>query len=235
MNKVSPMIALSTLIFLSLSGLPLTGQVVIAEKGRPVAEIVVAPDAGPTEKYAADELWFFLHFMIGAAVPVIESGSAQSAASPGTGRLLVGEVAVRLADPDFRSASLKPAEVIVRTQGSDIILAGGSPRGTLYAVYTFLEDVLGCRWWTSTAWRIPRRPTLTVPPVAIRLAPPPAHRHAFWFVAFDPFWAARNKANGLRAGGDDVRGGGHVSEGVVHTVYSIIPPASVVRHKYLDI
>jgi hypothetical protein len=202
-----------------------SGQGVIAEKGKPKAVIVVAADAGRVEKYAADELAFFLHFMVGAPVSSAVAGSAEAGAVPGSSRLLVGEGAVRLVDPGFRSAALKAEEIIVRSQGSDLILAGGSPRGTLYAVYTFLEDVLGCRWWTPTAWHVPRRPSLTVPSVAIRYAPPLEYREPFWFTAFDPEWAARNKANGTRAGGDDVRGGRHVYEGFVHTFYALIPPA----------
>jgi len=109
------------------------------------------------------------------------------------------------------------------------MLVGGSPRGTLYAVYTFLEDVVGCRWWTRSAQRIPRKRSLTIPGLSIRYAPPLEYREPFWFVAFDPVWAARNKANGTRAGGDDIRGGHHVYEGFVHTFSSLIPP-----EKYFD-
>ncbi len=243
MKKASTTIWVSASVLLALAG-SASGQLVIADRGRPAAKIVVASDAPPTERYAAEELGFFLHFIIGAPVPLIASVPAEpdnipfdlslapfspplpaARARRSTSRLLVGEGAVRLADPGFRSASLKPEEIIVRTQGSDLILAGGSPRGTLYAVYALLEDVLGCRWWTPTAWRIPRRPTLTVPSIAIRTAPPLEYREPFWFVAFDPEWAARNRANGTRAGGDDLRGGRHVYEGFVHTFYSILPPA----------
>ncbi|MCK7480528.1 MAG: DUF4838 domain-containing protein [Candidatus Moduliflexus flocculans] len=42
-------------------------------------------------------------------------------------------------------------------------------------------------------------------------------------------WAARNKANGTRAGGDALRGGRQVYEGFVHTFYTLIPPG-----KYFD-
>jgi hypothetical protein len=204
-------------VFLALSGASFA-QLRIAEKGRAMAKIVLAPDACPTERFAADELGFFLHFVIGGPIPIVAE------APPTESRLLVGEGAVRLADPNFDSRALKPEEIIVRTKGRDLLLAGGSPRGTLYAVYTFLEEAVGCRWWTPTAWHLPRKPTLSIPPISVRYAPPLEYREPFWFVAFDPFWAARNKANGTRAGGDDIRGGHHVYEGFVHTFYSLIPP-----------
>jgi hypothetical protein len=195
-----------------------SAEVVIAKRGKALAQIVVAADAGRTEKYAADELGFFLRFVTGGIF------SISSGAPPGKSRLLVGEGAAKLAVPGFSAADLEAEEIVVRSVGRDIILAGGSPRGTLYAVYSFLEDVVGCRWWSQTAWRLPHRSTLIIPDVSIRYAPPLEYREPFWFVAFDPEWAARNKANGIRAGGDDLRGGRHIYEGFVHTFYSLIPP-----------
>jgi len=190
----------------------------IARRGKAAARIVLAPDASETEKWAADELSFFLHLSAGCPVPVTNDFA------PYENRLLVGERAARLADPGFDAKSLRPEEIIVQTAGRDLILAGGSPRGTLYAVYTFLEDVVGCRWWTQAVWNVPKKPVLSVGPISVRYAPPLEYREPFWFVAFDPFWAARNRANGARAGGDDRRGGRHVYEGFVHTFYPLIPP-----------
>ena len=193
-------------------------DVEIARRGKAAARIVLAPDASETEKWAADELSFFLHLSAGCPVPVTNDFA------PYENRLLVGERAARLADPGFDAKSLRPEEIIVQTAGRDLILAGGSPRGTLYAVYTFLEDVVGCRWWTQAVWNVPKKPVLSVGPISVRYAPPLEYREPFWFVAFDPFWAARNRANGARAGGDDRRGGRHVYEGFVHTFYPLIPP-----------
>jgi len=193
------------------------GGVEIAKNGKAVAKIVLAEDAGETEKWAADELAFFLHLSTGCPIPVVDDST------PYENRVLVGEGAASLAGSGFDAKSLQAEEIVVQTEGSDLILAGGSPRGTLYAVYSFLEDVVGCRWWTRDAWNIPRKPTLVVAPLSIRYAPPLEYREPFWFVAFDPVWAARNKANGIRAGGDDRRGGRHVYEGFVHTFYSLIP------------
>lgn len=193
-------------------------DVKIARKGKAAAKIVISADAGETEKWAADELAFFLHLSTGCAIPVV------SDPIPYQNRLLVGEGAAKLAGTGFDAKSLQPEEILVQTEGHDLILAGGSPRGTLYAVYAFLEDVVGCRWWTQAVWNVPRKPSLAIGPVSIRYAPPLEYREPFWFVAFDPFWAARNKVNGIRAGGDDRRGGRHVYEGFVHTFYPLIPP-----------
>jgi len=206
---VASLTALTSASFASLT---------IAWGGKAMAAVVVADGASDTEKQAAQDLAFFLHIVTGGEFAVT------SAAPTTGGRLLVGEGAARLADPSFSAAALAPEEIVVRSTGSDLILAGGSPRGTWYAVATFLEDVVGCRWWTSTASRMPRRPTLKVGSVSLRYSPPLEYREPFWYVAFDDFWAARNKANGIRSGGDDLHGGRHVYEGFVHTFYPLIPP-----------
>lgn len=197
---------------------PALARIRIAAGGRPAVRIVVAPDATATERFAADELALFLHIVTGATFPVSEDPGR-----PG-GRLLVGPGASAPLAAGLDLSTLAPEEILVRSAGGDLVLAGGSPRGTLYAVYAFLEDVVGCRFWTATASRIPWRPALAVPDLAIRFKPPLEYREPYWYVAFDEAWAARNMANGTRAGGDALRGGRQVYEGFVHTFYALIPP-----------
>jgi hypothetical protein len=205
-------------IALSLGTPAAASDLIISRGGRAKVRIVVSNAAPETERQAAGEISLFLHIVTGADFPV--AGDAPE----GTGRLLVGQAAARLADPGFSAASLASEEFLIRSSGDDLILAGGSPRGTLYAAETFLEDVVGCRWWTPTASSLPWRPTLKVRPLSIRTSPPLEYREPFWFVAFDDVWSARNKTNGIRSGGSDLYGGRHVYEGFVHTFYSIIPP-----------
>ena len=219
---------ISPLLILLVAGVavmttPLRASTELAHHGRTEARIVVAPGASETERFAAEELALFLHIVTGAAFPITEDAGQTG------GRLLVGLAAAREASPDIAGPGLSPEEIVVRTEGNDIVLAGGSPRGTLYAVYAFLEDVVGCRWWTGTASRMPWKPSLSVEDVSIRFKPPLEYREPYWYVAFDPVWAARNKANGTRAGGDALRGGRQVYEGFVHTFSVLIPP-----EKYFD-
>ncbi len=217
-----PIRSVKTFVLVIIAVLILTtagaAQIVIARGGRAVAAVVVSENASATELQAAREIAFFLHIVTGGDFAIV------SAAPPSRPRLLVGEGAARIADPAFAAASLAPEEILIRSAGGDLILAGGSPRGTLYAVETFLEDVVGCRWWTSTASHIPWKPTLNIGPLSVRYAPPLEYREPFWYVAFDDIWSARNKANGIRSGGNDLYGGRHIYEGFVHTFYPLIPP-----------
>ncbi len=202
----------------SIAAGPAWAGMKLAVRGRSAARVVVAPGASETERFAAQELALFLHIVTGATFPVVEDPG------PAGGRLLVGLSAARWAASDLAGSGLAPEEIVVRSAGGDLVLAGGGPRGTLYAVYTFLEDVVGCRWWTGTASRIPWKPSLSIGSVSLRYRPPLEYREPYWYVAFDEVWAARNKANGTRAGGDALRGGRQVYEGFVHTFYSLIPP-----------
>ncbi len=209
---------LSLAVLAALSAAPLLADVAIARKGLSQARIVLAVDASETERTAARELAFFLHIVTGAEFPVaIDAGAAD------TSRLFVGLGAGKAADPGF-PAGLGAEEVYLATKGNDLYLAGGGPRGTLYSVYTFLEDVVGCRWWTRTASSLPHRPTLTVGSLAIRYKSPFEYREPYWYEAFEPIWAARNKTNGVQAGADDDHGGRQIYLGFVHTFYGLIPP-----------
>jgi len=190
----------------------------IAQDGTAKAVIVIAADATESERHAADELADFLRQITGAEFEI------QAPPAAGQSRLLIGPGAAKLAEANFSTDGLGSDGIVIRTVGDDLILAGGRPRGTLYAVYTFLEEHVGCRWWSSKASTIPVKPTLEIGTLNIRYVPPLEYRESFWFDAFDGDWAVRNKSNGNSERLDDKRGGKHKYEGFVHTFFPLIPP-----------
>ncbi len=191
----------------------------IARKGEAKAVVVAGADATEAERHAASELASFLRQITGAKF--------ETTAAPAHGakiRLLVGPDAAKLAESDFSTDGLGADGIVIRKVGKDLILAGGRPRGTLYAVYTFLEDELGCRWWSSKVSTIPKQATAKVGKLDVRYVPVLEYREPFWFDAFDGDWAVRNKSNGNSERLDEKRGGKHVYQGFVHTFYPLIPP-----------
>jgi hypothetical protein len=190
----------------------------IAEEGAAKAVIIVAPDSPEPEKHAAAELAEFLQQITGAKFETTYGFVS------GKSRILVGLKAAKLAIPNFSSKGLGSDGIVIRTIGNDLILAGGEPRGTLYAVYTFLEDHIGCRWWSSKVSTIPKKPTLKVGNLNVQYVPPLEYRESFWFDAFDGDWAVRNKSNGNSERLDAKRGGKHSYQGFVHTFFPLIPP-----------
>lgn len=183
--------------------------------------IVIAPDAPEPEQHAAKELAAFLDQITGG-----KPFELFSQKPPGSACFFVGLGAARQADPQFSTEGLGAEGIVIKDVGEDLILAGGQPRGTLYAVYTYLEEQCGCRWWSSTESTIPKGLQELPPKRAfnIRYVPPLEYRSAFWFDAFDGDWAARNKCNGQAHRLDAKHGGKHVYEGFVHTFYPLIPP-----------
>ncbi|HNS19439.1 MAG TPA: DUF4838 domain-containing protein [Sedimentisphaerales bacterium] len=203
---------------LTLCASPNLSAMTIAKDRRAEAIIVVRADASEPERYAAQELANFLEQVTGA-----EFMAVTEVVRPGP-CIFVGPDAAKQADPQFSTDGLGAEGIVLKTIGDNLILAGGRPRGTLYAVYTFLEDQLGCRWWSSTECTIPKKPTVSVDKLDVRYIPPLEYRSPFWTDAFEGNWSARNKANGQSHNLEVKHGGKHIYEGFVHTFFPLIPP-----------
>jgi len=202
--------------FLSL-GAAHVSAIEIARDGVGLVTIVTVDGTTPAEKHAARELADFLKQVTGTEIPITKIGETKSP------RILIGEQSAKRADPDFSVKGLGRDGLIIRTVGDDLILAGGRPRGTLYAAYTFLEDYVGCRWWTPDANYMPHKPTLKFDSLDIRYVPPLEYREPYWHIALNADWAVRNKVNGQFMPLDKKHGGKYKIAGFVHTFYGLLP------------
>jgi hypothetical protein len=163
----------------------------IASNGVAYAQIVIPDAAASVERTAAHELEAHLEQVTGADFAVV----AESAAAAGT-RLLVGDTAAaRRLIPGFDPAALAYDGIVLKTVGSDLILAGHPQRGTLYAVYTYLEDTVGVRWWTSDETFVPRTPVLALPSLDVRYAPKLRFRETYYLDSFNALFKTRLKGN----------------------------------------
>lgn len=198
-----------------------TGDFVIARNGHSDALIVVAPQAGAVETTAAKELQSQLAQVTGATLPIVSCDRAPG----GVPQILVGpSPRLSQAAPQLNLDALPADGIVIRTLGDRLILSGRPPRGTLYAVYTFLEDTVGCRWWTPTESFVPRRTTLAVAPLDVNYAPPISYREAYYRDAFEGVFAARSKCNGDHERVLPEYGGHQRFALFVHTFYQLLPP-----------
>ena len=122
------------------------------DSGRSAYRIVVADDASTTERYAAEELQYWLKQVGGANLSIV--GERKGTMGK---RILVGygnEVKrlVKAARPKADDQGFVYGNV-----GGDVYIYGGKEIGTLYGVYTFLENEMGCRWYTKDFSYIPRK------------------------------------------------------------------------------
>lgn len=211
----------AVLAFTSLWNSPCAGALVLAEAGASDLAIVTQPGATAAELNAAKELAETLQQITGAAfVPRAAGGAGLPARAVIVGP---GPLAKQLF-PDVPFETLAPEELVIQTKGDYLLLAGGRPRGTLYAVYQFLQEQCGVRWWTPWAAQVPKQPTLKVPDLSIRFRPTFESRDPFWFPAFNARWAVRNFSNSQSASIPEEWGGCIRYRGFVHTFFPLVPP-----------
>jgi len=189
------------------------------------ATIYLAPDAAPPERYAAEELRTHLARITGQDFPL-----HALPAPDGAPAILLGRTAAATLLPGFDWATLQEDGVLLKTVGQALVLAGATPRGTLYAVYEFLDQVLGCRWLTPTCSVMPPRETLEIGAIDHVYVPKLRYRDPFFSaVVHSGDWLARNRANSSMGGLEERHGGPWVYAGFAHTFYPLVPP-----EKYFD-
>lgn len=154
-------------LLMSLLLTPLAGNEA-ADPPEPVTRyaVVVGDEETSTaaERFAAEELALFLQKITGATFPIVKEDECDG---PG---IYVGQTQ-RAAGIGVDSGKLGEEEWVLRTTKDDLILTGGRPRGTLYAVYEFLETQAGCRWVTPNIEVIPVNRNLAIPTLDTRGQP----------------------------------------------------------------
>lgn len=192
----------------------------LAREGRALATVVLAATASPAERTAAEELALYLNRITGARFEVATEGPHW----PRGPALHVGPT--RLARHlGIRQEALGPEEWIVRRAGPNLLLCGGRPRGTLYAVYRLLDAHLGVRWWTPRDETVPKDAEPLPAAIDERGAPRFVYRDVFGTEGPREF-LARNRLNGHYARLGPERGG-TLSYGPpkqVHNFYLYVPP-----------
>ena len=213
---------MKTVLVLSLliaAVMPGRADLLLANKGAARHVIVVDPAATAPEHTAALELAATLRQISGAEFVVRTNTEAPERA------ILVGSgAAARRVFTAVPFDSLGAEELVIKTDGGRLLLAGGHPRGTLYAVSRFLQDQCGVRWWTPWASRIPKRETLRLGDLDRRAKPAFEYRESFWYPAFDADWSWRNGCNGHASRLTPDKGGLISYQGFVHTFYPLVPP-----------
>jgi hypothetical protein len=192
----------------------------LAQNGKTSYVISVAADAIPAEKTAATQVQKYLQQVTGATFAIASETDVKADAP----QILVGAGArVKALLPTEKWSALQSDAIIIKTVGKNIVLAGGRPRGSLYAAIQFLEDGVGCRWWTPTESAIPRKSTLNVPTQNVSYASPFAYREHYTTAAQkDPEFATFLRENGHHQTQDEAWGGHYKILGWCHTFEQLV-------------
>ena len=184
--------------------------------------VIVAPDAAPAEKTAGKELQRFLSRLSGKKVVLSESGKEV----PGTYKFYVGqtpEIKKALKIKDFNS--FKPDELRIFRKGNNFYFTGDRPRGSLYAVHTFLEDYCGMRFYAPDEICFPEKFVLPEK-VDFCFAPCFIFRETpFSPLRLNDAFAARRKVNGHWQKTSEAWGGHEKIWSFCHTFSVLMPPA----------
>ena len=188
--------------------------------GKSDYRIVISENASPSEEHAANELQEFLRQISGAKSPIVTDEIEKKSKE-----IILGDnkhLAQLGVNIDFDK--LGDEGFLIKTANDSLIIAGGRLRGTMYGVYTFLEDYLGCRWFSSKVSRIPKNRSIEIESIEDTQVPVLEYREPYYTDAFDADWAARNKMNSNSARLEERHGGKVKYSHFVHTFNSLLPP-----------
>jgi len=121
--------------------------------------VIVTPKRpDPAETTAARELQSALEQISGVRLNIVDETVMVDQRE-----IVVGATGLYDAAPLFAQYGARGEDgFLLKASGGRIVIAGGSPRGTLYGVYAFLEEQLGCRWYAPGVTYIPSLGTVRV-------------------------------------------------------------------------
>lgn len=183
------------------------------------SHVIVIPDgATPQEQFAARDLRFHLELITGDEVPIRRESHAAGRTPIYVGRCR----STREAGIDLKGLGVEG--VHVRTAGPAAYLAGNT-RGALYATYVFLEEYLGCRWFTPECCTWPTEGSIDLARIDHRYIPPLEYRSTDYPRTRPWQMALRNRFNGQHHHLSEEMGGKISYRGFVHTFNSLVPPS----------
>ncbi|MDD5704789.1 MAG: DUF4838 domain-containing protein, partial [Kiritimatiellae bacterium] len=181
-----------------------TGALTLTREGQPAATIVLSGRPTQAAQFAAFELRWYVKGISGATLPIVREGAK---IPDGHVKLWVGDTS-RARDLGLTQQAFFKQERAVLGGSNEVVMAGKDApgflevtydpdtlargnwpdpweeRGTLHAVYDFLRDACGVRWFnpTDTGTVMPQQPTLTVKPLSKRSRPVFTFRNTPYFV-----------------------------------------------------
>lgn len=179
--------------------------------------IIVPENASSANLKAADELQSYMNQISGVTIPI------KTDAEPETEFEINVGYTNRAADGQFDEEKLGLEGFCIETVDKKLFIAGSGTRGALYGVYTFLEEYLGCRFYTSEYEKIPSRKTLVVQPI-VRNEQIPIfeYRDINLVTSKKNHFQVKIKANGSST--EKEYGGNVTYVGFVHTFDNLVKP-----------
>lgn len=160
----------------------------IVEDGETDFVIVTADDADACIITAVEELQTYVEKISGAELEhITESEYADGKA------IVLGETGLDITDTDC--STIGEDGFLIYSDGEHLLINGEDSRGTLYGVYTLLEEYFGVRWFTPTLERVPESEDIVVDAAIDRIVEPSFTVRRNACPGTNPSHYARNKIN----------------------------------------
>ncbi|MCY3742387.1 MAG: DUF4838 domain-containing protein [Candidatus Poribacteria bacterium] len=170
--------------------------------------IAVSDNATASEKYAAEEFqkWFNQATRLTLPLDTVHENTDTNN----------GWITIK------GSSMLGDEDIEITVSDSQIQIKGGRPRGILYAVYQFLEELIGVRFLTADHTYIPDASTRQIPYGSYIYSPPFSFRWSYYREnSEDPTFAAKRKVNTVT---DAENLGGKTQQQLInHSFHALVP------------
>ncbi|MDP4213198.1 MAG: DUF4838 domain-containing protein [Bacteroidota bacterium] len=171
-------------------------QFTLVSQGKSNARIIIPEKAGVVEIQAAKVFQDYIQRISGALIPIATDNT-----KPLAGEILIGRVSrPELKDVPF--GKLGKDGLYIRNTGKRLVIAGGTGKGVLYGVYTFLEEYMGCRKYSSKVSYVPSRKTIVLNSIHDIQIPAFTYREDFYPDAYDPEYMDWHKLDSHFGGHD---------------------------------
>jgi hypothetical protein len=162
-------------------------QLTLVKEGKSNCRIILPEKANVIEVMAAKVFQDYIQRISGATLP-IESDNIK----PADGEILIGKVN-REEIKDVPAEKLLEDGLYIKTIGKKLVIAGGTEKGVLYGVYTFLEKYMGCRKFSSAVTYVPKQKTIVLNSINDMQIPAFTYRETYYNDAYDPEYSEWHK------------------------------------------
>lgn len=128
-----------------------TEEMILVDDGVSDFLIVTAENPDETIVTATTELQTYIEKISGVKLSIVTENNLPDNSKA----ILVGETELEDSIVQIDRTAIKADGFRLFSDGDYLVIAGADSRGTLYGVYTFLEEYLGIRWFTPTLEVVP--------------------------------------------------------------------------------
>jgi hypothetical protein len=151
----------------------------LVKQGKSGSRIIIPMKEMAIEMNAARVLQDYIHRILGARVRI-----RSDKRKPKNGEILIGNVN-RPELQDVAIDKLAKDGFLLLNTGNKLIVAGGTEKGVLYGVYTFLEKYLDCRKYSSEVAYVPKQKTIVLDSIEDMQVPCFTFREVYYRDAYD--------------------------------------------------